>query len=123
MTATIPTALGLAGAANITHPRFLVSFAFDAPDADAAQAATDQLADLMQTSDAVPAFPGLAAYKPVQVAPPSVAIPARSAVLILDPGEVSTLMAAILDAIDDCDDTLDGGEQANEYRAIADKLL
>lgn len=131
-TTALPKNLGLAGAANLVQPRYLVSFAFDAPDKDAAQTITDQLAVLMQTDDALPAFRNLAVHAPIEVAVTPPAPWARSTVLILDSGKVSDLMSALMDGIetqseredaDDADEQAEHERLAKAYRALADDLL
>ena len=115
---TTPTELrGLAAAVATTNPKFLVSYSFQAPDATAAQAATDAVREAMQTSDALPVFDDLAFHAPVQVTDVPTAPWAKSIALILDSGEQSDLMAALMDAIEEGDP-----ERRAEYRALADKL-
>lgn len=130
MTTTIPTNLGLAGAANVDRPRFLVSYSFEAPDAASAQTATDELEAAMRDDERLPVFTGLEFFKPVQVATNVAPVTSSKKVLRLDPGEVADLMAAILDGIDHLDDAIESGEadedapeQVAKYRALTDKLL
>ena len=130
MTTTLPTNLGLANAVNLDRPRFLVSYSFEAPDAAAAQVATDELEAAMRDDERLPVFTGLAFFKPVQVATNVAPASTSKKVLRLDPGEVSDLMAALMVAIesvedDDAEDAhlYDNTEQTDAYRALADKLL
>jgi len=131
MTTTIPTNLGLAGAANVDRPRFLVSYSFEAPDAASAQTATDELEAAMRDDERLPVFTGLEFFKPVQVATNVAPVTSSKKVLRLDPGEVSDLMAAIMHGLDyldenygdDPDDAEDAEASRTAYRALADKLL
>lgn len=116
--------------ATAIAPKFLVSFAFTAPSGPSAKARVEALEDAMRTSDALPVYDDLSFYEPVEVVPDPAPWAKRS-VLILDSGEGSDLMAALLSAIETAeeDDSAEDDDEQEEhdrlvasYRALADKL-